>query len=344
MQAKNYAAQVVKSLDSFIPNYQKFLEKNGDKYFGMEAMHLKTLQGAIKKSVHFTIPDGGDLLNDNLKGLKSSEIRLPYPSITIECFIKDDGLVNELAPVNVEKRLIFAAETSSDVMKIMNDAIKQNKEKLGGIGDVLTKGFDANKKNIDFLCDSERIITISAFFMNNGFWTPCHSQWIIPCKWDSIHGTTKIDSLTDKSERAVAFAGHLGFLLPSIADMRLDSLTPEQAMKEAAHDIGGEVRIVLELLEALSCKNVVIDNAKIPKIGERGAANKNLPFYETKCLTIKATQKQGTGTRTGTHESPRQHLRRGHIRRLETGNIWVNACVVGSSEKGVIKKSYNVAA
>jgi hypothetical protein len=89
-------------------------------------------------------------------------------------------------------------------------------------------------------------------------------------------------------------------------------------MKEAAHDIGGEVRIVLELLEALSCKNVVIDNAKIPKIGERGAANKNLPFYETKCLTIKATQKQGTGTRTGTHESPRQHLRRGHIRRLES--------------------------
>ncbi len=113
-------------------------------------LKLKTLQGAIKKAIHFTVPDGGDLLNDNLKGLKSSEIRLPYPSITIECFIKDDGLVNELAPVNVEKRLIFAAETSSDVMKIMNDAIKQNKEKLGGIGDVLTKGFDANKKKHRF--------------------------------------------------------------------------------------------------------------------------------------------------------------------------------------------------
>ena len=43
MQAKNYAAQVVKSLDAFIPNYQKFLEKYGDIYFGMEVMHLKTL-------------------------------------------------------------------------------------------------------------------------------------------------------------------------------------------------------------------------------------------------------------------------------------------------------------
>ena len=265
MQAKNYAAQVVKSLDSFIPNYQKFLEKNGDKYFGVEVMHLKALQEAIKKAVHFTIPDGGDLLNDNLKGLKSSEIRLPYPSITIECFIKDDGLVNELAPVNIEKRLIFAAETSSDVMKIVTDAIKQNKDNLGGIGDLLTKGFDVNKKNMDFLYESERVITVSAFFMNNGFWTPCHSQWIIPCKWDSIHGTTKIESLTDKGDKAVAFAGHLGFLLPSITDMRLDSLSPQEAMREAAHDIGGEVRILLELLEALSCKNVVIDNTNPTK-------------------------------------------------------------------------------
>lgn len=344
MQAKNYAAQVVKSLDAFIPNYQKFLEKNGDKYFGMEVMHLKTLQGVIKNAVHFTMPDGGILLDDRLKGLKSSEIRLPFQSITIECFIPDDGSFNELTPNICEKRLIVATETNSDVMKHINDIVISNKEKLGGMGDLLAKGLDANSKGIDFLLRSERIITISAFFMDNGFWTPCHSQWIIPCKWDSIHGTTKIDSLTDKSERAVAFAGHLGFLLPSVADMRLDSITPEQAMREAAHDIGGEVRIVLELLEALSCKNVVIDNAKIPKIGERGAANKNLPFYETKCLTIKATQKQGTGTRTGTHESPRQHLRRGHIRRLESGNIWVNACVVGSSEKGVIKKSYNVMA
>jgi hypothetical protein len=104
------------------------------------------------------------------------------------------------------------------------------------------------------------------------------------------------------------------------------------------------IRAVLELLEALSCRNVVIDNAKMPKLGSRGIENRKMPFYESKILTIKVTKNQGVGTRTGAHESPRQHLRRGHIRRLESGNIWVNACVVGSSEKGVIKKSYNVAA
>ena len=103
---------------------------------------------------------------------------------------------------------------------------------------------------------------------------------------------------------------------------------------------------LFELLEALTCRNV--EQTIIQKcdkaLNARRINKGKLPLYEERILTIKVNAKQGTGTRTGTHQSPRQHLRRGHIRRLETGNIWVNACVVGSSDKGVIKKSYNVAA
>jgi len=106
------------------------------------------------------------------------------------------------------------------------------------------------------------------------------------------------------------------------------------------------VEALLELLEALTCRNV--EQTTIQKcdkaLNARRVNKGKLPLYEERILTIKANQKQGIGIRTGTHESPRQHLRRGHIRRLDTGNVWVNACVVGSSEKGVIKKSYNVAA
>ncbi len=101
-----------------------------------------------------------------------------------------------------------------------------------------------------------------------------------------------------------------------------------------------------DFLTALSCRN--IEQTIIQKcdkaLNARRINKGKLPLYEERILTIKVNAKQGTGTRTGTHQSPRQHLRRGHIRRLESGNIWVNACVVGNSEKGVIKKSYNVAA
>jgi hypothetical protein len=101
-----------------------------------------------------------------------------------------------------------------------------------------------------------------------------------------------------------------------------------------------------DFLTALSCRNIeqTITQKCDPALNARRINKGKLPLYEERILTIKVNAKQSTGTRTGTHESPRQHLRRGHIRRLESGNIWVNACVVGSSEKGVIKKCYNVAA
>ena len=116
-----------------------------------------------------------------------------------------------------------------------------------------------------------------------------------------------------------------------------------QSMAQVSADL---ILIMKELINALSCRNV--EQTIIQKcdaaLNARRINKGKLPLCEERILTIKVNVKQVIGTRTGTHSSPRQHLRRGHIRRLETGNIWVNACVVGSSKKGVIKKSYNVAA
>lgn len=50
------------------------------------------------------------------------------------------------------------------------------------------------------------------------------------------------------------------------------------------------------------------------------------------------------GPFTALEAQARQHLRREHIRRLSSGNIWVNACVVGDPSKGKINKSYEVRA
>ena len=145
-------------------------------------------------------------------------------------------------------------------------------------------------------------------------------------------------------------------LLPSIVFCRKDELRTDllfelksefDSKKESLNTLAMyAIKAFFEFLEALSCRNV--EQTIIQKcdkaLNARRINKGKLPLYEERILTIKVNAKQGTGTRTGTHESPRQHLRRGHIRRLESGNIWVNACVVGSSEKGVIKKSYNVAA
>lgn len=39
------------------------------------------------------------------------------------------------------------------------------------------------------------------------------------------------------------------------------------------------------------------------------------------------------------HSGPGVHLRRGHIRRLKTKNVWVNACVVGNKLRVLFKKT-----
>jgi len=103
---------------------------------------------------------------------------------------------------------------------------------------------------------------------------------------------------------------------------------------------------IQELLEALSCNNVYTET-----LGEFNHKKKNdklikqgkLPSYETKILVVDSSAKLVDKTDLGgTHASPRQHLRRGHIRRYSTYNIWINNQVIGKASDGIIEKSYEV--
>ncbi|MCK2097254.1 hypothetical protein, partial [Thauera aromatica] len=105
---------------------------------------------------------------------------------------------------------------------------------------------------------------------------------------------------------------------------------------------------VLELCEALSCSNV--DSEVMQPVDQQKNAKRirqgKLPIFETRRLVIKAPLTRsaaGHAQWTGDRQCPREHLRRGHIRRLQDGRrIWVQSCVVGSRENGVIHKSYAV--
>ena len=111
---------------------------------------------------------------------------------------------------------------------------------------------------------------------------------------------------------------------------------------------GVPLRSVLELIEALSCSNVShepiqrADNA----VNARRVRAGKLPLYEIRMLTITVPERKVTARSHpgGTHASPREHLRRGHIRNLSDGKkVWVQSCVVsGGYENGKISKGYSV--
>ena len=103
--------------------------------------------------------------------------------------------------------------------------------------------------------------------------------------------------------------------------------------------------VLLSLLLALQCCNVKTENVPVPiALNKKRVERKKLPFVEYKILTV-GTEHAGSLSGSGTHASPRQHIRRGHIRRItDTRTVWVNQCMVGDPNKGTIVKDYRVTA
>lgn len=106
------------------------------------------------------------------------------------------------------------------------------------------------------------------------------------------------------------------------------------------------LNILLCFINILRCSNVHSE-VMPPKVDRRPPCKRRkdpLPFDTYHILTVDVPGKPGvTGAGLGgSHRSPREHLRRGHIRRLDSGaRIWVNACVVAAGKgAGVVRKDY----
>lgn len=101
------------------------------------------------------------------------------------------------------------------------------------------------------------------------------------------------------------------------------------------------LKVFMCFLNALACSNVHVARSEPRKAGKKVRAA--LPFDAYHVLTINVPGRAGErGGFAGPHRAPREHLRRGHIRRLTDGRrIWVNATVVAAGRgAGVVKKDY----
>lgn len=101
---------------------------------------------------------------------------------------------------------------------------------------------------------------------------------------------------------------------------------------------------ILCFIAALQCSNVKTIEQIAPKFINKSRIKKGRqPFFSYKILTID-TKREDTSSKgsKGSHNSPRVHLRRGHIRRLADKTVWVSSCVVGDKSKGIVTKDYRV--
>tara|TARA_Y100000114_G_scaffold16575_1_gene13391 strand:- start:214 stop:1086 length:873 start_codon:yes stop_codon:yes gene_type:complete len=97
---------------------------------------------------------------------------------------------------------------------------------------------------------------------------------------------------------------------------------------------------VASLLLLLSCSNVSEQDIPISRLKRDRLKKKKLPVFEHKTLYIEDVRSARVD-RGGTSSHKRQHHRRGHIRRLSSGNqVWVRPCLVGDPSLGFVSKDY----
>ena len=96
------------------------------------------------------------------------------------------------------------------------------------------------------------------------------------------------------------------------------------------------VAVLLSFMNALACSNVAVERLSSTQ-RTAGAAMRGDSYH---VLVIRNRGGSVGGCDTS-HRSPREHVRRGHIRRMQDGRrIWVNVCVVARGAPGKITKDY----
>jgi hypothetical protein len=126
----------------------------------------------------------------------------------------------------------------------------------------------------------------------------------------------------------------------------LFSASHELVVTPDVQQIGGYyAQIFIAFLEALACSNVeTVLNEPPAKLNKKRISKGRTPLFVFRTLHIK-TREPGERSRAGAdseRSGPRLHFRRGHIRRLPDRLVWVQPCMVGSLQSGMVIKDYEV--
>lgn len=118
----------------------------------------------------------------------------------------------------------------------------------------------------------------------------------------------------------------------------------DRALATVQLDVSDEVTMAVQACSVLNCANVeTIDVSPSRAANAKRAAKGKPPFFTYKVLQVSAERPQKGTSSGGSHASPRMHLRRGHLRRLDGRVVWVRAAMVNAgSTAGVVAKDYTV--
>lgn len=271
---------------------------------------FKSVMVSAKSAVKFMLPRFGVIFDSGLKALPE-EIRLPYPKIILEY----DFDIHEEDFKMMANNLTY--------MPPMHDGMVRQKMLIIAI-----------QENDHILI--RRAGYIKGVVQDQDIWqfTKCVARIPLTRHIEGSDPDTGLCIDYDENEISEVFG----------KEAMVDDEEACVAIFKAV--MMPPVVAVLSLVEALSCRNVKTEALPVRKINKAAGKRGALPFDEYRVLTVDTSKKwvtEGSGMAGSgiDRNSPREHLRRGHIRVYRSGlKIWVQSTVVNVGIGSTLTKDY----
>jgi len=329
----NYSAHALEDLKQFVAT----LHKSGDTW---SASAVQTLIGLLRRSNKFLMPNCCELIDPHeIRQTHLELLRLPFPCTAFEApWVKEGESVEgngDFETTSSPKRiaLCWDSEECAEALPGLNSILGRNPG--GGVVVVPIYWLEAIKQ-----------------------WVPVAGGMFVPYENevsraglgdDAPQASQTLHKALFESGRAKKgaprFSAEPFVLLPEIfEDMAAKLGGIEQALAQVMFDCHDEVMMLIQACSVLNCANVhTVEVRPDAPINKKRQAKGLQPFFTYKVLQL--TDDRGGAAREGGggHASPRMHLRRGHMRRLENKVTWVRATTVNfGAPTGIVEKDYAV--
>jgi hypothetical protein len=332
VQALNYCAHAIEDLREL----EAILRGTAPE----SARVFRRLIDMLQHSVKFILPNCCNLIDpDELRQAHLDLTRLPFPCVAFEApWEKEDGIeqLGEFQQTPATKRIALCWEAGPEY------------ELLPGLNSILNA------------------FPEGGVFIVPIYWGPEHRRWTVALggtflPYENSVQDLKLEESLPASRIAHAAAIEAGLAKPKAKQFRAEPfyLLPEfyektliayggnreKAYAQIMLDSRDETMMLVQACSVINCANVTT-----AEVGPPAALNKKRqekgkqPFFSYKVLQLSDERREaGKGGDGGNHASPRMHLRRGHLRRLESRVVWVRPAMVNAgTNTGVVLKDYAV--
>ena len=333
IQPLNYSVRAIEGLRDIVPKLRKQMPKS--------ARQIERVANLVEHSVKFALPNCAELVDvSRITESHFDMLRLPYPVVILEIpwKIADAKLIESghMQETPSTRRIVIAWD-------------EEHAKEVGLCPPAGEPGVWVSALYYQDEVDAWQLAPLAAFLPRINTVIPPRELAARAKGSESdqlVLQTLLSEGLATEHSRAVELTYRP--ILPEFCEAMVEQMGIATAMARLQLDVRDEVCALWEFAMTVNCVNVRQETIEpSPALNRKRIKNGKLPFFSYKVLQLPAEPAQGLRAGKvqleGDRSGPRMHLRRGHPRRLPTGKMtYVRAAIIGSSQKGLVEKSYEI--